>query len=423
MVSVKSTITCDLEGVIETYNEAAAQIFGYTPEEVIGKKRVSLFSPGLVVLGHVERWLKVAREQSIYEGKTVFVRKDGTQFPAHIRITPTFRDGIQIGYCGVTEPIEESVEVPISVGTKLLSWLVVTRAPFLTAAIMPVLIGGAFAALMLPGGASFPTGLFLLTLLGVMMLHLASNVFNDYFDWKRGTDQANSTYFLKYSGGSRAIELGLIDLAGTWRLAWGLLAVAVAIGLFLTSQVGTGVLMLGLTGAALGYFYTAPPVRLVARHGLGELAIGLAFGPLITLGTGYVVLGGFDLGWTGFLLGIPVGLLTANILVINQIPDVEADASTGKNHLVVTLGARRTPLLYGAILALAFLVHLWLAATTPGSTWLWWLPGVLLAAYGAYIIQYMVRHLERRTLVHANVQTIQLNILYGLLFSAVILFG
>lgn len=239
-MSVKSTITCDLEGVIETYNESAAKIFGYTPDEVIGKKRVSLFSPGLVVLGHVERWLKVAREKSIYEGKTVFVRKDGTRFPARIRITPTFRDGIQIGYCGVTEPIEEVVEVPISIGTKILSWLVVTRAPFLTAAIMPVLIGGAFAAQLLPEGGAFPTGLFLLTLLGVMMLHLASNVFNDYFDWKRGTDQINSTYFLKYSGGSRAIELGLIDLAGTWRLAWGLLGLAVAIGVFLTWQVGTG---------------------------------------------------------------------------------------------------------------------------------------------------------------------------------------
>ena len=422
-MSVKSTITCDLEGVIETYNEGAAKIFGYLPEEVIGKKRVSFFSPGLVVLGHVERWLKVAREQSIYEGKTIFVRKDGSRFPARIRITPTFRDGVQIGYCGVTEPIEEEVEVPISLGTKILSWLVVMRAPFLTAAIMPVLIGGAFAGLMLPEAGSFPTGLFLMTLLGVMMLHLASNVFNDYFDWKRGTDQVNTTYFLKYSGGSRAIELGLIDLAGTWRLAWGLLAVAVATGLFLTWQVGTGVLLLGLTGAALGYFYTAPPVRLVARHGLGELAIGLAFGPLITLGTSYVVLGGFDLGWSGFLMGIPVGLLTANILVINQIPDVEADASTQKNHLVVTLGVRRTPYVYGGILAVALLVHLWIAATIPQATWLWWLPAALLAIHGTYIVQYMVRHLERRTLVHANVQTIQLNILYGLLFAGIILFS
>lgn len=422
-MSVKSTITCDLEGVIRTYNEGAAEIFGYAPDEVIGKKRVSLFSPGLIVLGHVERWLKEASEKKIYEGKTVFVRKDGTQFPARIRITPTFKDGVQVGFCGVTEPIDEHVEVPISTGTKLLSWLVVTRAPFLTAAIMPVLIGGAFAAQAIAPEAGFPAGFFLLTLFGVMLLHLAANVFNDYFDWRQGTDQANTNYFLKYSGGSRAIELGLIDLAGTWRLAWGLLAAAVAIGLFLTWQVGTGVLLLGLTGAALGFFYTAPPVRLVARHGLGELAIGLAFGPLITLGTAYVVTGSFDLGWIGFAVGIPVGLLTANILVINQVPDAEGDASTGKNHLVVTLGTKRTPALYGAILGTAFLVHIWLAATHPAATWFWWLPALLLAVQGTRIVRYMIRHLESRSLVWANVQTIQLNILYGILFTAVILFG
>jgi 1,4-dihydroxy-2-naphthoate octaprenyltransferase len=109
--------------------------------------------------------------------------------------------------------------------------------------------------------------------------------------------------------------------------------------------------------------------------------------------------------------------------VINQIPDVEADASTQKNHLVVTLGVRRTPYVYGGILAVALLVHLWIAATIPQATWLWWLPAALLAIHGTYIVQYMVRHLERRTLVHANVQTIQLNILYGLLFAGIILFS
>ena len=100
--TVKSVITCDLEGRIETYNKGAEQIFGYDAEEVIGKKRVSLFSPGLIVLGHVNNWLKEARENGEFKGETVFVRKDGRQFTADIRITPTFRkvDGVkqQIGW-------------------------------------------------------------------------------------------------------------------------------------------------------------------------------------------------------------------------------------------------------------------------------------------------------------------------------------
>ncbi|MEK6649892.1 MAG: UbiA family prenyltransferase [Bacteroidota bacterium] len=418
---IKSTITCDMEGVIETYSDGAQQIFGYASDEVVGKKRVSLFSPGLIVLQNVEGWLKTARERNEYVGETVFVRKDGSQFPAKVRITPTFKDGEQIGYCGVTEPIDHPVNVNIKWTTNLIKWLVITRAPFLTAALMPLFIGGAYAAAML-GEAPFPALNFTLTAIGVALLHLASNVYNDYFDWKDGTDQANASYFLKYSGGSRAIELGLTDLRGTFSIATGLLLTSVAIGVYLTWQVGWGVLLYGLIGATLGFFYTAPPVRLVARHGLGEIAIGLAFGPLITAGTAYAVTGQFDPTWSTFLLGVPVGLLTANILIINQIPDIEADASTGKNHLVVTLGKERTPWLYGGTLVLSTLIHGWMVMSLPMATALWWVPFGMSVVYGAYIIRFMVRNLNRRELVHANVQTVMLNIAYGAVFASIIAF-
>ncbi len=418
----KSTVTCDLEGVIETFNEGAESIFGYSAEEVVGKKRVSLFSPGQIVLQNVEGWLKEAREQKEYSGKTVFVRKDGSTFPARIRITPTYRNGEMVGYCGVTEPLEnEMVEVPIRWSTKLITGLVITRAPFLSAALMPLFIGGAFAATML-GDAPFPTVNFLLTVLGVALLHLASNVFNDYFDWKNGTDLANAKYFLKYSGGSRAIELGLISLQGTFKLAVALLSISVIIGLYLTLFVGTGVLVLGSVGALLGYAYTAPPLRLVARKGLGELAISLAFGPLITAGVGYVVLGDYDPTWMTFLIGVPVGLLTTNILVINQVPDAESDATTGKNHLVVVLGEKNTPWLYGGIVALATAVHAWLALNGNAAGPLWWMPFGILVAYGVYIIRYMVRFIDKRELVHANIQTIILNVVYGTVFAGIITF-
>jgi 1,4-dihydroxy-2-naphthoate octaprenyltransferase len=410
-----------MEGVIETFNEGAEQIFGYSPDEVVGKKRVSLFSPGLIVLQNVEGWLKTAREQQEYVGETVFVRKDGSRFSAKVRITPTYKNGQQIGYCGVTEPIDKPVNVTIKWSTNLIKWLVITRAPFLTAVLMPLFIGGAYAAAMI-GETPFPAWNFTLTVIGVALLHLASNVFNDYFDWKSGTDQANTTYFLKYSGGSRAIELGLTDLSGTFKIATGLLLTSAAIGLYLTWQVGWGVLLYGLLGAALGYSYTAPPFRLVARRGLGEVAIGLAFGPLITAGTAYVVTGQFDPTWSTFFLGLPVGLLTANILIINQIPDIEADASTGKNHLVVTLGRDRTPLLYGGTLALSTFIHGWMVLSLPMATALWWVPFGMSVVYGIYIVRFMVRNLNRRELVHANVQTILLNIVYGAVFAAIIAF-
>jgi 1,4-dihydroxy-2-naphthoate octaprenyltransferase len=199
----KSVITCDLEGRIETYNQGAEEIFGYKAEEVIGKKRVSLFSPGQTVLEFVPNWLKVASEQGEYRTKTVFLDRDHNPVAAEIRITPTFKDDQQIGYCGVTEVLDdvqpEEVAPNISLMTRIFSWFVITRAPFLTAIIIPILLGASwvvYRGLVQP----FPWDLFLLALFAGIFLHVAANTFNDYFDWQSGTDQANNDYFLPYSG-------------------------------------------------------------------------------------------------------------------------------------------------------------------------------------------------------------------------------
>ena len=90
---MRSTITCDMEGVIETMNEGAEKIFGYKKEELIGKKRVSLFSPGEIVLQNVGGWLETAVKDGEYKGETYFLNKKGEKINAKIRITPTFRNG------------------------------------------------------------------------------------------------------------------------------------------------------------------------------------------------------------------------------------------------------------------------------------------------------------------------------------------
>lgn len=415
--TIKSVITCDLEGRIETFNEGAEHFFGYSPEEVIGKKRVSLFSPGQTVLEHVPNWLKTASEEGEFKSETVFVRKDGSPVSAKIRITPTFRDGKQIGYCGVTTPLPEvapeEVAPPISTSTKLFSGLVITRAPFLTASIVPVLIGAAWAAAR--GLATpFPWGLFGLVMLGGIAIHIAANTFNDYFDWTSGTDPANNDYFLPYSGGSRSIELGLISEKGLLRVAWVALGVAILAGLTLMAIRGPMLLLFGLFGAFSVYFYTAPPLRLVARKGLGELLIGLNFGPLIVAGTSFVLTG--QLSWMDFFAGLPIGLLTTAILWINEFPDAPSDAATGKNHLVVVLGRANARWGYLALLAAAFgLVIFGVVAGVfpPGALLI--LGGLPLAVLATWV---MIRHYDDRALVRANVATIQLHVLAGLLLAA-----
>lgn len=413
----KSVITCDLDGKIETFNEGAQEIFGYTPEEAIGKLRVSAFSPGEVVLGHVGTWLKTAVDEGKFEGETVFVRKDGTPFPARIRITPTFRQGEQIGYCGVTVPLEEKsvadAAPEISFATKVFKWLVVTRAPFLSATLVGVLTG---AAAVFGTTGSVPWGLFGLTVLGTLLLHLFANTANDYFDWKSGTDQANVDYIVPFTGGSRSIELGLITPPALLRLSLVFLALAVATGAVLIAlqpSAAAGIAVVGLLGAAIAFFYTAPPLRLAARKGLGEVFLGLAFGPLLTLGTATVLRGG--LVWTDALYGLVPGLLTTAILWINEFPDIEGDRATGKLNLVATLGwdsarAGYVALLGGAALAV---IALFAAGLAP----IWALAALAAAPLAVKAARILYSTRTPAALRPACAATIQLQFVAGMLFA------
>jgi len=419
----KSVITCDMEGRIETFGDGSEVMFGYSKDEVIGKKRVSLFSPGQVVLEHVPKWLGIAATKGEYHGQTVFVRKNGELFAADIRITPTFKDDKMIGFCGVTEELPnvavKDAMPKISLMTKIFTWLVITRAPFLTAMIVPILIGGAWVAtnhLITP----FPTGKFFMALFAGIFLHIAANTFNDYFDWTSGTDQANNDYFLPYSGGSRSIELGLVNEKSLFAVASISLLLSAGLGLWLASQSGWGLLAFGAIGAFCAFFYTAPPLRLAARKGLGELAVGLSFGPLAVAGTVYALTGRATL--VDFLAGVPIGLLTIAILWINQFPDEAADKAAGKENLVVVLGAARARYGYVLLMAAAFgLAIYWtlVSAIFPIGALLI-LGGAPLAFQASRVI---LSEYKQRSLVRANVATIKLHAIAGMLMAAGLFFS
>ena len=109
---MKSVIICDMEGLITNMNEGAEKVFGYPSDELVGIKRVSIFSPGEIVLQNVLGWLRNANETGEHTTKTNFIRKDGSKFAAKIKITPNYADGKdkpQTGYCGITEVIDLSL--------------------------------------------------------------------------------------------------------------------------------------------------------------------------------------------------------------------------------------------------------------------------------------------------------------------------
>ena len=432
---MKSVITCDMEGRVLTMNDDAVKIFGYKKEEIIGKKRVSIFSPGEIVIQNVGNWLATADKLGEFVGKTYFLKKDGTKINAKISIRPTFADGksnAQTGYCGVTEVIDEDITVPINLSTKIIKGVAITRVPFTSASIFPMLAIAAYYAGL--GDGLFSVTSLLLAVFGVLLLHLSSNVFNDYFDVSDGTDEANNEYFqpggAAITGGSRAIELGIITLNKTKTVATSLLLASLLVAGFLfyniyqvtgaTSNV-EGALAIGLSGLFLGYFYTARPLRLVARRGLGELAIFLAFGPLLTLGTGYAI----SAETIGFLssefymllsLGVPFGFLTTNILYINQFPDAESDAKTGKNHLVVTLGKKAARWGYLVILSLAFYSSVYLNDLLNihenFNSNVFLVGNAVLYLFGLSIFMKLLKNYQKRELVNANIQTIILQTLF-----------
>ena len=204
-----------------------------------------------------------------------------------------------------------------------------TRLPFLSATFVPILLGIAVAAYV----NGFNWWLALLTLVGGAAIHLGVNVFNDVFDTQSGADEANVNP-TQFSGGSRVILYGLLSLRQMALLSLAFYAVGIGIGVFLAAKSGWGLLWIGIAGALISLFYTAPPLKLVHR-GLGEVCVALGFGPIMVLGAYYVQTGAYDL--EPLLASIPVGILIALILYLNEVPDRPADARAGKRTLPVRL--------------------------------------------------------------------------------------
>ena len=224
-----------------------------------------------------------------------------------------------------------------------------TRLPFLSATVVPVLLGIAIAA----RHGSFNWWLALLTLVGASLAHLGTNVANDIFDTLSGADAANVNP-TQFSGGSRVLLYDLVTLRRLVALDVALFGGAVAIGLFLVWFTGSlTLLVIGIVGIVLGIGYTAPPLKLVYR-GIGEFAVAIGFGPVMLLGA-YVVQTR-SLSWEAALASVPVAILVALVLYVNEIPDRTADGATGKRTLPVRLAPEVVTASYLVAALAAFVV-------------------------------------------------------------------
>ena len=446
---MKSVIICDMEGLITNLNDGAIQMFGYDSKDLVGIKRVSIFSPGEIVLQNVLGWLKSANQTGEHTTKTNFIRKDGSQFAAKIQITPNFANGKnnpQTGYCGITEEISEEVNIKINFLTKIIKGVAITRVGFASASLFPIFSVASYYAGI--GDNLFSPISLLLTTFGILFFHLFSNLYNDYYDVSDGTDEANTEYFnagmnssvlkgAQLSGGSRAIELGLITLKGTKSLAniMFTLGLITALGILYVSYINTGStsnainsVIIAMIGIFIGYFYTAKPIKLSSLYGLGELSLFLAFGPLLTLGTGFAISSDTIILYSQefynlILIGVPLGLLTTNILFINQYPDYTSDKKVGKNNLVVLLGKRTSKWIYALNSALAvgslYFISQNILNETQSTLFLYVLIPVTMI-YSYYLISGLFKYYNSRKLIKYNIQTIYFHMFFSFIYMIIL---
>jgi 1,4-dihydroxy-2-naphthoate octaprenyltransferase len=285
-------------------------------------------------------------------------------------------------------------------------WLVAARPRTLPAAVAPVLVGTALARTE----GTFHGLRFACALVGSVFIQIGTNLANDYSDARRGADTEDRLGPVRVTAG------GLMPprrvLIGTW-VAF---AIAVAAGAYLVAVAGVELLLVGAASIAAGVLYTGGP-KPYGYEGLGELFVFLFFGVVAVAGSYYVQVERLE--WEAFALSVPVGLLAAAILVVNNVRDVETDRRAGKRTLAVRIGRLRARRLYAVMMVVALLapIAVWAAGALSYC--------ILLALLAAPLAPPLVRTVGTRTdgasLNGALAGTGRLLAVYSLLLSAGIL--
>lgn len=230
----------------------------------------------------------------------------------------------------------------------LQAWLLATRPKTLPAAVAPVLVASAMA--WVHGG--YQPLLALVCLLFALLIQIGTNFANDYLDGIKGADTPQRL------GPQRAVATGLISAAKMRRASIAVLVLAFCLGLMLIPAGGWGLLVVGVLSVLCAWAYTGGPYPL-AYNGLGDLFVVLFFG-LVAVGcTFYVQLG--TVYMEVCLLGLALGLLINNLLVVNNYRDVDEDRRHAKCTLVVRLGRPWALVQYAlsALIALGVTFYLW----------------------------------------------------------------
>jgi 1,4-dihydroxy-2-naphthoate polyprenyltransferase len=280
------------------------------------------------------------------------------------------------------------------------------RPRTLPAAVAPVLVGTTLAG---QAGVFHPLT-FVATLVGAIFIQVGTNLSNDYSDARRGADTEDRLGPVRVTAG------GLVPPRQVLRATWVSFGVAVLVGIYLVAVAGWELLLVGGASILAGVLYTGGP-RPYGYEGLGELFVFAFFGIVAVTGSYFVQ--AKNLPWEAFVLAVPVGLLAASILMVNNIRDLETDRRAGKRTLAVRLGRRRARRLYALMVYFAFLLAPlpWLL----GSLSAWLLLPWLALPLAVPVVRTVANRTDGPTLNAALARTGMLQLVFCLLLSAGIL--
>ena len=221
-------------------------------------------------------------------------------------------------------------------------WLMAARPRTLPAAIAPVLVGTALAVTEV----DLRVGGFIAALLGAIFIQVGTNLSNDYSDARRGADTEDRLGPVRVTAG------GLVPPRQVLVATYVSFGIAVLAGIYLVAVAGWQLLVVGAASILAGVLYTGGP-KPYGYEGLGEVFVFLFFGIVAVAGSYFVQT--THLNWEAFALAVPVGLLAAGILVVNNYRDTDTDRRAGKRTLAVRLGRERTRILFAAMVYLSYL--------------------------------------------------------------------
>ena len=282
-------------------------------------------------------------------------------------------------------------------------WLMAARVRTLPAAVAPVLVGTALAGFV----HVFHPLRFIAALVGAIFIQVGTNLSNDYSDARRGADIEDRLGPVRVTAG------GLVPPGSVLVATYVSFGIAVLAGLYLVVVAGWQLLIVGAASILAGVLYTGGP-KPYGYEGLGEVFVFLFFGIVAVAGSYFVQT--THLVWEAFALAVPVGLLAAGILVVNNVRDIDTDRRAGKRTLAVRLGRDRTRTMFAGMVYLAYLL-------TP-VTWLfgplkpWVLLPWLTLPFAAQVVRTVRNHTDGGSLNQALAQTGMLQLAFCTLLAA-----